>query len=257
MTVPTLREVLNRDGTIYCGWCVMPHPLSAEAMARQDWDCILIDGQHGLIDFPDVLAMLVAIQGAGKPALVRPPLSDKGFIGKALDAGADAVVCPMINTPEDARWLADATNYPPVGERSWGPRRAIDRFGLDSGGFHARGDDLTEAWAMIETREALDNLDAILETEGIDGVFVGPNDLCNSLTCGDTVDPGHPEVLAALSRVLKKARDHGKFAGVYANSIELARAFEDLGFRFIATGSDANFLRSASAAALSRLKHRG
>lgn len=246
MTVPTLRDLLSSDGVVYCAWCVLPQPMGAEMLARQGWDCVLIDGQHGFIDYADMLAMVVAVQGAGKPALVRPPLSDEGFIGKALDAGADGIVCPMINSGRDAGWLARAGNYPPVGARSWGPLRAVDRFGIGKDGFHEQGNALTEIWAMVETQDALDNLEDILAPDGINGVFVGPNDLSNSLTSGGELDPGHPRILQALETVLAAAGNHGKFAGVYANTVEFARIYADLGFRFIAVGSDASFLKKAS-----------
>ena len=249
-----LRDLIRSDRVIYCAFCLLPQPMGAEMLARQGWDCVFIDGQHGFIDYADMLAMVVAVQGAGKPVLVRPPLNDEGFIGKALDAGADGIVCPMINSPDDARWFAQATNYPPIGERSWGPLRAVQRFGGDKAEFHAHGNDFTEAWAMIETRDALDNIDAILSTEGIDGVFIGPNDLSNSLTDGEDIDPGHPQVTQALQTVLEKIKEHNSFAAIYANTPEIAHAYIKLGFRFIAAGSDAGFLQSGSAGMLAALK---
>lgn len=254
MVSTPLRELIASDEVVHCAFCLLPQPLGVEMLARQDWDCVFIDGQHGFIDYADMLAMVVAVQGVGKPVLVRPPLDDGGFIGKALDAGADGIVCPMINTPEDARWFAEATNYPPVGSRSWGPLRAVDRFGGDKAVFHANGNKLTEAWAMIETQEALANLDAILATDGVDGVFIGPNDLSNSLTGGEEVNPGHPKVTEALKVVREKVKEHNSFAAIYANTPELAHAYIDLGFKFIAAGSDVNFLKSGSAEMLRELK---
>lgn len=257
MPATPLRDLITSDEVVFCAFCLLPQPMAVEMLARQDWDCVFIDGQHGFIDYADMLAMVVAVQGAGKPVLVRPPMDDGGFIGKALDAGADGIVCPMINTPEDARWFAEATNYPPVGSRSWGPLRAVDRFGGDKRVFHANGNALTEALAMIETQEALDNIDAILSTEGIDGVFIGPNDLSNSLTGGEAVDPGHPKVTEALKVVREKVKEHNSFAAIYANTPELAQAYIELGFKFIAAGSDVNFLKSGSAEMLQALKAQG
>jgi len=228
--------------------------MGAEMIAAQDWDCVLIDCQHGLIGYADMVAMVMAVQGQGKPALVRPPLNDEGFIGKALDAGADAIMCPMINSADDALWLAKAGNYPPVGARSWGPVRAQARFGLDKQAYHAAGNDLTEIWAMVETAHGLDDIDSLFATPGIDGVFIGPNDLSNSLTGGAHVDPGHPLVRDALARVLEKAQSHNSFAGIYANNVELARDFAAQGFRFIAMGSDAGFLKAGSAEMLNAAK---
>lgn len=254
MPSKTLRQLLGSGDVVYCAFCLLPQPMGAEMIAAQDWDCVLIDCQHGLIDYADMLAMLVAVQGQGKPAIVRPPLNDEGFIGKALDAGADGIMCPMINSADDARWLADAANYPPVGSRSWGPVRAQARFGLDSRAFHSAGNDLTEIWAMVETRESLDTIDHLFTTPGIDGVFIGPNDLSNSLTGGAHVDPGHPLVKEALTLVLEKSAQHNSFAGIYANTVELARCFVEQGFRFIAMGSDAGFLKAGSAEMLRAVK---
>jgi len=254
VTDATLRARLEAGDTLYTAWCLLPEPLTAEMLARQDWDCVTLDCQHGFIDYADMLAMVMAIQGAGKPALVRAPLGDEGFIGKALDAGADCIIAPMINTPEDARWFAEASNYPPIGQRSWGPMRAMDVAGLDKDAYLAKGNDLTLAWAMLETEEALSNIDTLFTTPGIDGVFVGPNDLCNSLTGGEYVDPGHEKVVQALELVLEKTREHKGFAAIYASTPEVARAYADQGFQFIALGSDAGFLRNAAASALAAAK---
>ena len=254
MTDATLRSRLEAGETLFTAWCLLPEPLTAEMLARQEWDCVTLDCQHGFIDYADMLAIVMAIQGVGKPALVRAPLGDEGFIGKALDAGADCIIAPMINTPADAVWFAEAANYPPVGQRSWGPMRAMDVTGLDKDAYLANGNDLTLAWAMLETKEALDNIDLLFTTPGIDGVFVGPNDLCNSLTGGEHVDPGHEKVVEALDLIIEKTREHNGYAAIYASTPDVARAYAAQGFQLIALGSDASFLRNGAAEALAAAK---
>ena len=242
-----LHSRLQAGATVYSGWCTMPSAIGAEALARDGWDAVVVDTQHGLIGYGDAVPMVQAVQGAGALALLRVPLGDVGFIAKALDLGVDGLICPMINSVEDAQWLARATRFPPHGERSWGPHRAMLHSGLAGPDYLANGGRCF-VWAMIETAAALDRLDDILALNAFDGVFVGPNDLCVSLTGGAHVEPGRPEVEAAVDRSAEKANAHGLVAGIYANTPELGQGYARRGYRFIAGGSDLSFLRSASRA---------
>jgi 4-hydroxy-2-oxoheptanedioate aldolase len=244
-----LDERLSDPRPLYFTWSMMPGAVGAEAMARTPFEACLIDMQHGLVGFADMLAMMTAMHKAGKPVLVRPPLGDAGTQAKALDAGAAGLVVPMINTAEDARALVSTTKYPPLGERSWGAYLAVAASGLAPADYLAPANRLFKSFAMIETGLALENLGAIAATPGIDGLFVGPHDLCISLTGGAAPDARHPKVQAVLPRIVQAAREAGIVPGIYAANPQLAREFAAMGFRLIAVGSDASFLAGGAAGA--------
>lgn len=250
----SFRARLEAGETVYTVWCMLSEPNCAEILARQGWDAVTIDCQHGFIDHLDMLRMVTAVHGAGKYALVRTSPGDEGMIGKALDAGVQGVIAPMINDADDARWLARTAKFPPLGERSWGPVRAMGTSGLDKAGYLAGANALSLAWAMVETGAALANIDEIAATPGIDGLFVGPNDLSVSLTGGAHVDPTRAEVDHALDRVLEAAHRHKVFPGIFANTAELARAFAARGFAFISGGHDVGMVTAGSAALLARIR---
>jgi 4-hydroxy-2-oxoheptanedioate aldolase len=179
---------------------------------------------------------------------VRVADNDPGLIGRALDAGAQGIVCPLINSAEDTERFVSAVKYPPRGIRSWGPYRAQ----LFSGSYVAQANGWTIACPQIETRGALDELDDILSIEGVDMVCFGPNDLSAALT-------GHfnnaaPEVLEAMTLVLRKCREKSVMAFVFANDAEYARPLIKAGWDLIAIGTDANWFLAAATKALSDLK---
>jgi len=248
-----LDERLKDDRPVFFTWSMLPGGVTAEALARSAFEACLIDMQHGPIGFADMLTMMTAMHKAGKPVLVRPPLGDRGTQAKVLDAGAAGVIVPMINTPAEARALVETTKYPPLGERSWGAYLAVAASGLAAADYLASANRLFKSLAMIETGEALDNLEAIAATDGIDGLFVGPHDLCISLTGGAAPDARHPKVRAVLPRIVKAAQAAGKVPGIYAATPELARDFAAVGFRLIAVGSDAGFLAAGAASAFAAL----
>ena len=244
-----LDERLKDTRPLYFTWSIMPGTVAAETLARSDFEAGLLDMQHGLIDFADMLAMMTAMHKAGKPALVRPPLADEGLQAKVLDAGAAGIIVPMINTPAEARALVETTKYPPLGKRSWGAYLAQMASGLSAADYLAAANRLSKTFAMIETAEAMDNVEAIAATEGIDGLFVGPNDLCISLTGGEPPDYRHPKVKAALPVIVKAAEAAGKVPGIFAPNLDMALEFAGLGFRLISIGTDAGFLSAAAQAA--------
>jgi 4-hydroxy-2-oxoheptanedioate aldolase len=232
------------------GWCALPSPVTAEIMGRQGFDLMTVDLQHGLIDYQMALTVLQVLQGLPAPVMVRVPWNEPGIIAKALDAGFAGLICPMINTAEDARRLVQAARYAPLGARSFGPTRANLVYG-PSYVKTANSDILL--LAMIETREAVANLDAILAVEGIDGVYVGPSDLGLSLGHEPTLDPTAPEVLEAIADIAIRARSAGRIAGVHTGSAEMIlRAFSQ-GYDFASLLTDARIFSSAIAAQISAI----
>ena len=251
----TLAGRLRAGETVYSGWCGLASPLVAEVIAREGFGAVTIDMQHGLWDITQVVGAVAAIRHGGAAPVVRVPLGDFATASRALDFGAEGIISPMINTPADARALVAATKYPPVGERSWGPHRATMLGGLaDQKVYLKEGNALTFTFAMIETRAALDNVDAIAATPGIDGLFLGPADLSIALSQGATVDPSSPDVDRELERIAEAARKAGKVFGAYSHTAERAVALAKRGARYLAVGSDLGFLRAGSAAALKALK---
>lgn len=251
----SLARRLRAGETVYSGWCFMPAPLVAETLAREGFGAVVLDAQHGLWDTASAFAAIAAVkQGGGAPVL-RVPLNDFGFVSRALDAGAEAIIAPMINTPTDARAFAAAAKYPPLGERSYGPFRAMVLQGRATPLDYLReANEETLTLAMIETPSALANVDEIAATPGIDALFIGPYDLSTSLSAGASQDIMAPEVETAIDRIRDAAIKAGKIPGIFCRDAERAIAMTQRGFRFITVGNDAAMLRESAAKALKALK---
>jgi 4-hydroxy-2-oxoheptanedioate aldolase len=252
MSTPLTRLGASlRAGTpAYAAFIGLSEPLVTENMLRDGFDTAVIDMQHGLHTTQSAILAIGAAAAAGKAVFVRPPVDDFAEASRMLDAGALGIVAPMINTIEDARRLAAACKYPPLGTRSWGPYRATGITGLDGQDYLDAANDITLAIAMVETREALDILDDILATPGIDGVFVGPSDLSIALTKGAVVDQFHPEVDKALTHVAARAKAHGKIASCFAMTGARAAEMIARGFTMSSIATDQVMLKNAVKAEL-------
>ena len=230
-----LKKIWGEGRPAVNGWLSAPCIYTAEVMARAGWDSLTVDTQHGLVGYESAAAMLTAMFPCAQTApLVRVPWLDEGDIMKALDAGAMGIICPMVNTGEDAERFVSATRYPPRGRRSFGPARA--KFYGDD--YPARANDETVAIAMIETREAMENLDAILKTPDLDAVYIGPSDLANSLGYEPRFDPVEPAVVSAMDEIVAAARGRNVVAGVHTASPEYARKMFEKGCLFATVASD-------------------
>ncbi len=238
MPFRSLRKLLEPRATVFSAWTGTPSVQLATALAVADWPVVTIDMQHAQVPHSAMTGMVRAIVGAGRPAIVRVPVGDGGMIGRALDAGASGIICPMVNTPGDAQWLASAAKYPPIGSRSFAPSPVCSIFGLSAAEYLTGANRETITWAMIESRSALDALDDILEIAGIDGVFVGPRDLAVSLSEGANDDVNAPRAREGAALIAKKAIAAGAFAGIYAGTPELARDYRKMGFHFIPMSND-------------------
>ena len=176
-----LKELFKTGKPIINSWFSIPSSFSAESMAQQSWDSLTIDMQHGLIDYSSAVSMLQAISTTNITPMARVNWNEPGQIMKILDAGCYGVICPMVSNRKEAEKFVQACQYPPKGYRSFGPIRGLLYGGQDYGK-HAN-DEIVKL-AMIETREALDNLDQIMTTPGLDGIYICPADLC--LAIGET-----------------------------------------------------------------------
>jgi 4-hydroxy-2-oxoheptanedioate aldolase len=245
-----------RDGeTVFSGWCGLPYPLVAEALAREGFPAVTIESQHGLWDVAGILHGIAAVRQGGAAPIVRVPLNDFALVSRSLDFGAEGIIAPMINTPADARAFAAAAKFPPVGERSWGPHRAMTLGGVpDMPTYLREANDHVVTFAMIETRTALQNFDAIIGTPGIDGFFLGPSDLSIALSDGKNVDPLSKEVDGHLDTMIAGAQKAKKIPGAYCHSAERAAALAKRGVKFLAVSSDLGMLRAGAAAVMKTIK---
>ncbi len=246
-----LQTLWRRDQAAINGWLTIPSALAAETMAHQGWDALTVDLQRGAIDYACAVHLLTAISTTDTVPLVRVPWLEPGIIMKLLDAGAYGLICPMINTRAAAEQLVACCKYPPQGGRSFGPARAMLYAGSD---YVQRANETLVTFAMIETRQALNNLDEILSVEGLDAIYVGPADLSLALGYAPGFDREEPEIVAALTHILERARAHGVMAGLHNGSPEYARRMITQGFRFVSLGTDAWLLAAAAADAVRRAR---
>lgn len=244
----SINKRLGSSKPLLCSWLMMPGRFQAGLIAKagvsadKSIEAVLVDMQHGMIGYADMVEMVETINNAGAYGLVRPPLEDFAMVSRALDVGAAGIVCPMINTKQDAEKLVAAAKFPPIGGRSWGAYLGQSMLGLEKGEYLAQANGLNASFAMIETEQALGNIDEICSVAGIDGVFVGPNDLCISLTKGQAADVNHPSVQAALPKILAAAKSAGKFAGIYTGSVEQVKQYGNMGFSLMPAITDVSFL---------------
>ena len=238
-----LRQLWAQGQPAINGWLAIANSFSAEVMAHQGWDTLTIDLQHGVIDYAALVPMLQAISTTPTVPIVRVPWLEPGILMKALDAGAYGVICPMINTREDAQKLVAYTHYAPQGTRSFGPIRASLYGGAD---YAQHANQTIVSFAMIETAQALDNLDSILSVEGLDAIYIGPSDLSLSLGCRPVFDDVDPKAQQAIEHIVARAQAHGVVAGIHNGRADVARARVALGFRFVTLGSDARLLAAGS-----------
>ena len=237
-----VRETWSRGDAVVNCWLSMPNTVSAEIAARQDFDSITIDLQHGLVDYSAALPMLQALEPGSATALARVPWLEPGIIMKMLDAGALGIICPMINTAQDAEDFVRYANYAPRGARSFGPTRAMMAYGAD---YATQSNSQVVTLAMIETTQAMDNLEAIVATPDLSGVYVGPSDLSLSMGYTPKLDQDEPAVVDAIKNILGTAKKAGLRAGIHCISTDYAKQMIALGFDLVTIGGSDIRLLSA------------
>jgi 4-hydroxy-2-oxoheptanedioate aldolase len=228
-------------------WLSLANTHTAELLAHAGFDWLCIDLQHGLLDYADLLHMLPAISTTDVTPIVRVAGNEPSQIMKVLDAGAMGVIVPLVNNRAEAAAAVAACMYPPRGGRSFGPARAALYGGR---GYAAEANDQIACIVMIETREGIDNLEEIVSTPGLGGVYIGPSDLAFALglpPSGDTDDPLH---LETVGRILAACKRHKVPAGIHTGGLAYTRIRLEAGFDFVTLGSDAGFMMRAAAADL-------
>jgi 4-hydroxy-2-oxoheptanedioate aldolase len=246
-----IRQLWREGKPAIGGWLSMPCSFSAEVMAHQGFDWLCVDMQHGLIDYHDAVPMLQAIATTDTAPIVRVPWNDAWQIMRALDAGAMGVIVPLCNTPADAAAAVAACRYPPAGNRSSGPTRAVYYAGRD---YLEHADKEVLCICMIETREGLDNLDEICSVPGLDMVYIGPSDLSLALGLPPRADNPTPIHLETVQRIRETAHRHGIRAGMHCASAAFAAQKVVEGFDIVMLTSDVACLARAAAAELTSLR---
>lgn len=239
MRAVQVRELLAEGRTVLNGWSVIPGGFLAEVMASLGWDALTVDMQHGIIGQAEMIAMLQAISTTSLTPMVRLAANDATLVGHALDGGAMGVICPLINSPEEAAAFVAACRYPPHGVRSSGATRAMIYAGFDYG---AGADALVLKFAMIETADALRRVEEIAATPGLDGLYIGPSDLSLALGGTQGFDKDEPHMLEAYAAVAAACNRNGLTAGIHTATPAFAGRMAEMGFRFITLVGDFNFI---------------
>ena len=247
-----LKELFKAGKPIINSWLGVPSSFSAEVMANQGWDSLTIDMQHGIIDYANAVSMLQAISTTETTPLARVNWNEPGQIMKILDAGCYGVICPMVSNKKEAENFIRACQYPPKGYRSFGPIRATIYGGAD---YAKYAEQEILKLAMIETKEALEKLDEILDTPGLDGIYIGPADLSLALNEEPGFDrPENTKAYKEILRILESAKKRNLLAGLHNGTPEYAQKMIDKGFNLVTVGSDNRYIAAGSKSDLEKLK---
>jgi 4-hydroxy-2-oxoheptanedioate aldolase len=248
-----IRNLWADNKPVANGWLSLGSPLIAELYGQQGFDSVTVDMQHGMFGIGEALGSLQAIRAIGATPLVRVPQLEAGIVSKVLDAGALGVICPLIDTADQAAELVSYVRYPPLGQRSSGPTRAGQIYPDYTR--VANGELL--AFAMIETQSGLDNLDAIARTPGLDGLYIGPSDLSLALSNG-RLSPGfdrqEPEMIEAIKKIIAGAHKAGIKVGLHCGSSEYAAKAIAWGVNLVTLLNDARMIAAAAAEAVKKFR---
>ena len=223
------------------GWLSIPNSFTAEAMSKLGWDSVTIDLQHGQSDYSSSISMLQGISNGKATPLARVPWNEPGIIMKMLDLGALGIIAPMINTREECEKFVSYCYYPPKGQRSFGPMRAQLTYGKD---YYDKANDNIITLAMIETKEAVNNLDEILSVPDLNGVYIGPADMSISFGLKPKFDVREDPIYSNIQLISKKAEEYNKIAGIHNGTTKYAKEMIDIGYKFVTIASDFRFMSS-------------
>ncbi|HUF54266.1 MAG TPA: aldolase/citrate lyase family protein [Dehalococcoidia bacterium] len=254
MRANRLKGLFAEDRPALGGWLGIPSSSSAEMMAHAGFDWLCVDMQHGSIDYQVALTMLQAISTTDTVPIVRVPWNEPGMIMKSLDAGAYGVIVPMVNSRAEAEAAVAACRYAPDGIRSYGPARAVLYAGMD---YFPNANATVMCIPMIETKEALANVDEIVGTRGVDAVFVGPSDLSVSLGLPPSYDQDATVFRDGLASVIAACKKHGVVPGIFGGTPAVAKKRIEQGFRLVQIADDGRTMMLGAAAALAEMRQTG
>jgi 4-hydroxy-2-oxoheptanedioate aldolase len=241
----SLKEKMQRGERTTNGWCAFGSSYSAELLGHAGFDSVTVDMQHGMFDFTQALPMLQALSSTPAVPIVRVPWNDTAIIMHVLDAGAYGIICPMINNRQEAERLVAACRYAPQGMRSYGPARGLLYGGAD---YPAHANDEIVVLAMIETLDGISNLDEILATPGLDGVYIGPNDLALVLGAKPGEDLTDRKCIDTIAHILTRAQAHGKFAGIFCASGAVGAIRRKQGFQMVTLTHEGSYVAQGAKA---------
>ena len=239
-----IRELWAQGRPALNCWITLPGSLAAEMLAHQGWDSLTVDMQHGHSDFAAMCAMFAAISTTNTVPLMRVAWNQPGDVMRALDAGAYGVICPNIDTVEACQQFIGACRYPPMGYRSFGPKRGLLYGGPD---YVHYANETILAIIQIETATGLKNVDDIAKVPGLDMLYVGPSDLGLALGREAKQNQTDPVVMEAIDRILAAAHRAGLKAGMHCSGADYARAMIEKGFDFVTVTSDETLLAGGAA----------
>ncbi len=243
-----LKQLWDSGKPAVNGWLAIPNGFAAETMAQGGWDSVTVDLQHGVQDYMSMVSCFQAMQSHPVLPMVRVPWNEPGIVGKVLDAGAYGVICPMVNTKAEAEAFVSYCRYPPAGKRSNGPIRA-GIYGVGTT-YQATANQEVLCLPMIETQEAVDNLDAILDVPGVDAVYIGPSDLGFSMGLIPVLDREEPVILDIYRKILDGTKRRGLRACVHCGSSAYAKRMIAMGFNLVTISNDSGLLLGAARAAV-------
>ena len=239
----TLKEKMLRGECTTNGWCALGSTYAAELLGHAGFDSVTVDMQHGMFDFTQAMPMLQALSATPTVPIVRAPWNDTAIIMHLLDAGAYGVICPMINNRAEAERLVAACRYAPTGMRSFGPARGLLYGGAD---YFDHANDEIVVLAMIETLDGIANLDDILATPGLDGIYIGPADLALVLGARPGTDLTDQRCIDTIAHILARAKAHQKFAGIFCASGQVGAIRRKQGFHMVTLTHEAVYLTQAA-----------
>lgn len=241
---------------VISGWTGQQDTMYLTELAKTQFDAITMDMQHGMQSEDSVIRGIAAIAPTGKPSIVRVPVGRFDFVSRALDAGANGIIAPMINTVEDAKQLVSFGKYLPLGDRSYGVTQVSGVYGVTPKDYVTSANENCIILAMIETAQAVENMQAILDVDGIDGIFCGPGDLSISIRQNVVPDAYGPDTIDIIRSMPVEAKKRGKLAYTWCSNVAHLELANELGFDYAALGPDSFYLRQGVDATLSQLSFR-
>ena len=251
MSENNLKKNLQKGKICFNAWLSLPNSFTAEAMSKMDWDTITIDMQHGQTDYSSSISMLQAISNNNNNPFVRVPWNEPGVIMRMLDLGVIGIIAPMINNKKQCEEFVSYCYYPPIGQRSFGPMRAQLEYGSD---YYNNANNIISL-AMIETKEAVENLDEILSVPDLTGVYIGPADMCSSYGLKPQFDPRDDLIYSNIKLIAKKAKENNKIAGIHTGSTLYAKEMIQLGFQFVTILSEFRFMTAYAENIIKEIKN--
>ena len=246
------KQRLKNGEKLLGAWAQLCSPMTAEIFARAGFDFVLIDMEHGPGDFQVLMSQLQAMSQYDTTPLVRVPWNDFVTFKRVLDVGSHGIHVPYVNTADEAREAVRGVLYPPQGIRGIAGSPRACGYGMDGMNYYGRANEEVLMYIALETPKSVENLDEIMQVEGVDGIFIGPFDMAASL--GHLGNPGHPEVQAVIRGIEKKVIGSGKFLGTVAGGYESAKELFDRGYQLIVAMSDSAELMKQSKALVDRFK---